>query len=560
MPFRLQTYLKTRPLESNDVQFARQQLRRQYMDMLFLPRSQGGVSAPKMLDILSLLWMDTTHALIAKYRAKIAQIDKAIADKPPERGNRGRSKRGGGSQHNAEAGGHQGHVARRRAVQTFRAFLGKEEEYWTQLLVRMINAFRVPQAVPCLTALQISASALTTTRDSLQVDDPEQRAQQVPSKTAILLCHRALVSFGDLVRYRELYQEDVTKKGKKFLTGDESAERPWTKAAECYNQARLLVPEDGQPFNQLAVLASYSNDQLSSVYYYFRAGCVTQDFKTAQPNLEMTLSKALNKYEDSPIDAKAPADQVFMQDFIALQAMIYLQKTDPAVVEAQLDKSLELYKTCLAQRAVSAEAILKIVCTCIAAWHSDRMPHHSNKDSEVQPKPVNEALALRLVLDYLGTTFRESARSVEAMFEGKPPTEPASRDIIASRIAPVLRRSLQAIRCGSKWLLSRSSNGKLATYGAHVSAFWNDYALLVNTFVKRFPTKHLPDLPSDLVLEENIDLCGFLPLGAALKAPKELASALSQGTSSHPNMEHLMRIADILSDAALIASSPVSSN
>lgn len=569
--------------------------------MLFSPRSAGGASPGKLLDILSLLWMDTTHALIAKYRAKVTQIDKAIAEHAPQQSDtghghgRGRAgKRGAGDQ------SHQGPVARRRVVQSFRAFLKKEEEYWTSLLVKMINSFDVAQATVSLSALGISASVLTSSANAsersngLVVDDRLEsrrgRPDQVPAKIALLLCHRALISLGDLARYKDLYSESPANTGKSHsgnkrsggagagpgsttATSDSNQpERSFARAAACYNQARRLVPDDGQPFNQLAVLASYDADQLASVYYYLRAGCVKQDFKTAQPNLEMTLAKALKKYQDAPVDPSTPTAQLFLDDFVALQAMIYLQKTDLAVVESQLGASLELYRASLSSRALAGETILKIICTCIAAWHSDRMPHHASSPPPAAPanssdiqgglvkKADTESMVLQLVLGYLGATFRESAQSVEGMFEGKIPTEPASRDTVASRISPLLRRALPAIRVGSKWLLGRASSGRLATYGKHVSAFWNDYATLVNVLARRFPTRYLPDMPNELVLEENVDLAGFLPLSGALRAPttaQGLRAIQEAGAGTHPNYEHLMRIADVLSDAALIASSHV---
>lgn len=587
--------MRTKPLESNEVQFGRQQLRRHYHALLFQTRANGGVSPGKMLDILNLLWMDTSHAFIARYRSKIAQLDKSIADNPTPSPN----KRGGKKHQQSDP--NSGPVARRRFVQSFRSFLSTEEQYWTELLVKVINTLNVPQAAASLQALGISASVLaqqqannlgdrhrTLSASSNMDQDDGERASQVPDKVALLLCHKALISLGDLARYRELYNDERngsrngnnSKKGKRNggnsnsnSAQSEPPQRNYSKAAECYNQARLLVPEDGQPFNQLAVLASYANDQISSVYHYFRALCVMQDFKSAKPNLEMTLSKALKKYEDAPVEANVSDVQLFSADFVALQAMIYLQRHEGAVIESQLDKALGLFRACLSNRLVSSEMILKVICTCIAAWHNDRMPHASGQSPAARlasantsprqpqnvaapPAPDTEAMGLRSVLAFLGTTFKEAADSVESMFEGKVPTEPASREVIASRIAPVLRRSLPAIRTGSKWLLSRSSGGRLASYGAHVSAFWNSYAALVNVLAKRFPAKHLPDLPSQLVLEENIDLAGFMPLSGALKAPTSAASAAqTEGISVHPNMEHLMRIADVLSDAALIASS-----
>lgn len=52
----------------------------------------------------------------------------------------------------------------------------------------------------------------------------------------------------------------------------------------------------GNPSNQLAVLAQYAADPLSSIYHYYRALCVRTPFATAKANLKITFAKAVARW------------------------------------------------------------------------------------------------------------------------------------------------------------------------------------------------------------------------------------------------------------------------
>lgn len=98
----------------------------------------------------------------------------------------------------------------------------------------------------------------------------------------------------------------------------------------------------GNPSNQLAVLASYAGDSLSSAYHYYRALCVKQEFPTARHNLELTFKKSLAKPattssgteaiagNDNMLDAASSISsatmlgEIFQRDFVKLHAMLFL--------------------------------------------------------------------------------------------------------------------------------------------------------------------------------------------------------------------------------------------
>lgn len=51
----------------------------------------------------------------------------------------------------------------------------------------------------------------------------------------------------------------------------------------------------GQPYNQLAILASSKGDHLTTIFYYCRSIAVKFPFPAASTNLQKALSKALER-------------------------------------------------------------------------------------------------------------------------------------------------------------------------------------------------------------------------------------------------------------------------
>uniref|UniRef100_A0A5B6YJ44 Protein SMG7 n=1 Tax=Davidia involucrata TaxID=16924 RepID=A0A5B6YJ44_DAVIN len=112
-------------------------------------------------------------------------------------------------------------------------------------------------------------------------------------KKGLISCHRCLIYLGDLARYKGLYGE-----------GDSKA-RDFAAASSYYIQASSLLPSSGNPHHQLAILASYSGDELASVYRYFRSLAVDNPFTTARDNLIIAFEKNRQSYSQMLGDVKA---------------------------------------------------------------------------------------------------------------------------------------------------------------------------------------------------------------------------------------------------------------
>ncbi|KAL2464592.1 Protein SMG7 [Forsythia ovata] len=131
-------------------------------------------------------------------------------------------------------------------------------------------------------------------------DDPENQISMSKDgnkssevKKGLISCHRCFIYLGDLARYKGLYAE-----------GD-SKPRAFAAASSYYLQASSLWPSSGNPHHQLAILASYSNDELLSIYRYFRSLAVDNPFVTARDNLIIVFEKNRQSYTQLLGDAKA---------------------------------------------------------------------------------------------------------------------------------------------------------------------------------------------------------------------------------------------------------------
>lgn len=70
------------------------------------------------------------------------------------------------------------------------------------------------------------------------------------------------------------------------------------------------MPPAGQPYNQLAILASSKGDHLTTIFYYCRSIAVKFPFPAASTNLQKALSKALERCRLAP-SARSTAADIF---------------------------------------------------------------------------------------------------------------------------------------------------------------------------------------------------------------------------------------------------------
>jgi protein SMG7 len=160
---------------------------------------------------------------------------------------------------------------------TFSTFLSSATKFYLSLVAKLEHAFGVSDDFilpPEETILHLptpTSTPPTTPRSStLRLTDNEVRHY------GYLSCYRCYIFLGDLTRYLR----DI---------GGNSSE--WMEAAKYYNRALRLFPTNGNPHNQLAVLATYVNDDFNAMYHYFRSMSSANPFPTSKENLMVLFEK-----------------------------------------------------------------------------------------------------------------------------------------------------------------------------------------------------------------------------------------------------------------------------
>jgi protein SMG7 len=271
--------------------------------------------------------MQTSYQFISNYKQHVAALDRTLQSAP---------------RHQPRQGNH-GPVEYRKLMQRFRQFLAEEEKFWTQLVARYQRSFALHEAQSMLSALSIAvpddtgAPTCAGGHESVQSPNPSRNQSQFPlegstpsstsaaeRETNLSILSKAIVCLGDMARYRELYnegggrpragQQDGPATGKRGGRNRRAGApgfdaipraRNYDKAIQCYEQARLLGPSEGNPSHQLAILAFYQSDMFSSLLHYYRALCVRQPYDTASENVKKILNKSLDQHAKKTREGQA---------------------------------------------------------------------------------------------------------------------------------------------------------------------------------------------------------------------------------------------------------------
>ncbi|KAK5850859.1 hypothetical protein PBY51_001698 [Eleginops maclovinus] len=100
-------------------------------------------------------------------------------------------------------------------------------------------------------------------------------------KYALISAQRCMICQGDIARYREQASDSAN----------------YGKARSWYLKAQQIAPKNGRPYNQLALLAVYTNRKLDAVYYYMRSLAASNPILTAKESLMSLFEEAKRKIE-----------------------------------------------------------------------------------------------------------------------------------------------------------------------------------------------------------------------------------------------------------------------
>ncbi|XP_033163626.1 telomerase-binding protein EST1A [Drosophila mauritiana] len=98
-----------------------------------------------------------------------------------------------------------------------------------------------------------------------------------------VVAQRLLICLGDLSRYRVNHVKATD----------------YMEAGRYYQRAQELVPGNGAPFNQLAVISIYHHKRFDAVYYYVRSLLTSNSIQSAKESLLDLFDEIRRKYEET---------------------------------------------------------------------------------------------------------------------------------------------------------------------------------------------------------------------------------------------------------------------
>ena len=513
--------------------------------------------------------MHTSYAFITGYKQRIANLS---TSQPPPRGSRQAAPR---DSPNAP-------VERRKLLSRFRQFLSEEEKIWISLVTWSRKTFELHEVQPILVSLEMASEDNPDTApdgrnrgycfprnsDTVFQCTPEQHQAKLSSVS------KALIFLGDIARYKEQYNESGgrpkagAETGPPARTSGKNKKTPiprardYDKARQRYEQARALVPHEGNSSNQLAILSSYQMDTFTAIVHYYRAICVQQPYDGSAENMGKSLKRSLDfwntKGKTKQQEAVVPRlkIEVFKEQIIALHAYWGqyqgVEEVDPESLQASEElykSSVPLFHDLIAGLLLHSEVISKIVILGLGALWKHRMLRSPGAKRRPRSDPRVEAQ----ICGHLLAVFRSL---LEVGLQELADDPAGDTDDIAQKISATLRRMLPALRMVNKWLRTNyrfyaSDEKKHPVEG--IAEFWKIYTRFFTTLGQKFPIEQMTRLETPL--DEDLDIRGFLPL-TKLMVTEKSGDGVDRALV-HPNEEQLMRIWDLLSDAKALAQTKV---
>ncbi|XP_008432902.1 nonsense-mediated mRNA decay factor SMG7 isoform X2 [Poecilia reticulata] len=336
-------------------------------------------------------------------------------------------------------------------------FLEAASGFYTQLLQELCTVFNVD--LPC--RVRSSQLGIISNRQGGggAIVTPQ------PSSCSYI-CQHCLVHLGDIARYRNQTSQ----------------------AESYYRHAAQLVPSNGQPYNQLAILASSKGDHLTTIFYYCRSIAVKFPFPAASTNLQKALSKALESRDD--VKTKWSVSD-FIKAFIRFHGHVYLSKSLDKL-DALRQKLEEQFQRLILQKAFSSQQLVHI--TVINLFELHHLTADGGEPSGAEHR-VSWFQLLGLFMSFLGVMC---GRILLNKTRGE--------DIMGECPLPAIKLSLD-------WLKLRTSVFQEAAV-ENRKYVWPWLVSILNSFQ---PREEDLSSSSALPLPEEFELQGFLALRPALR-------------------------------------------
>uniref|UniRef100_A0A8C2F0V9 Nonsense-mediated mRNA decay factor n=1 Tax=Cyprinus carpio TaxID=7962 RepID=A0A8C2F0V9_CYPCA len=314
-------------------------------------------------------------------------------------------------------------------------FLEAASGFYTQLLQELCTVFNVD--LPC----RVKSSQLGIISNKQSSTSAIVKPQ--PSSCSYI-CQHCLVHLGDIARYRNQTSQ----------------------AESYYRHAAQLVPSNGQPYNQLAILASSKGDHLTTIFYYCRSIAVKTKWSVSD----------------------------FIKAFIKFHGHVYLCKSLDKLNTLR-EKLEEQFQRLILQKAFSSQQLVHITVINLFELHHLRdFSNEADEHSYSSDEQISWIQLLGLFMSFLGVML--------------------SRALLNKNREEIMGECpLPAIKVSLDWLRLRPSVFNESAMDKR-QYIWPWLVSILNSFQ---PKEEDVSNVSVIPLPEEFELQGFLALRPALR-------------------------------------------
>ncbi|KAG0225891.1 hypothetical protein B0O80DRAFT_502813 [Mortierella sp. GBAus27b] len=524
------------------VTIARDRLRDEYERLLLTD-----VVLAQSKEIESALWKNVFYIVIDGYRRKLATLGRPSisTDQQEEKRDTRRDRDGGRSRQHGTRGNKPAlpSVEYRKVSTKFRAFIQEATGFYHRLIQNLASNYELNEGGA---SIQSALIADADRRPIIEVTD-------VARQCALSSCHKCYIFLGDLARYRQ--------------THSDSPKKNWSTARDYYNEARNLLPSSGNPYNQLAVIATLAPNNFLALYFYYRSLAVRLPFMTARNNIKVLIQKVKfdpdsgkkfvreERHNERQAHNAKESSQLneFLEKFIVLHGAIFLNNIDSFNADL-MGSTLE---TLFLERQIDPDLLLKILIINMSSLYTKiYIPFQDDgttTSTSEQTQRESERQALQLILTAFATILRYS--TLELVNHRKGGFKEAGRPV--DFLPTNVHRSMGALRLSIKWMQVNNHRVKRLLDGLsdkekerfQLKQIWNDLAEFLTLLGEVHPYAEGTIFCRD-VLKEDAELQGF----AALKRTiDERPLSIISPSRISPKSEMQMRIADMFEDALSLA-------
>uniref|UniRef100_A0A8C7IIB1 Nonsense-mediated mRNA decay factor n=1 Tax=Oncorhynchus kisutch TaxID=8019 RepID=A0A8C7IIB1_ONCKI len=340
-------------------------------------------------------------------------------------------------------------------------FLEAASGFYTQLLQELCTVFNVD--LPC----RVKSSQLGIISNKLT--NPSTIVKPQPSSCSYI-CQHCLVHLGDIARYRNQTSQ----------------------AESYYRHAAQLVPSNGQPYNQLAILASSKGDHLTTIFYYCRSIAVKFPFPAASTNLQKALTKAIESHDE--VKTKWSMSD-FIKAFIKFHGHVYLSKSLEKLNNLR-EKLEEQFQRLIRHKAFSSQQLVHITIINLFELHHLRdFGNEADDQSFSSDEQIGWFQLLGLFMSFLGIMCSQALLNKNR-----------GEEIMGECPLPAIKVSLD-------WLKLRSTVFQDSAVNKR-QYVWPWLVSILNSFQ---PKEDDVSCASVTPLPEEFELQGFLALRPALR-------------------------------------------